>query len=162
VAAADRGQWELVRIRPWDRLLALWRGLALDAQLAEGQHAEDDHLMAVRASMLTAPAERDKVAAAWDNVLDRLPRPRQPLDGRVPVRRSTALAAEDDVRHMIALLRASTPVPARGVAIANLLLTDGTGPLYNARSTTDLGAAVRDAVRHLDPWTGIDESTMGV
>jgi hypothetical protein len=41
------------------------------------------------------------------------------------------------------------------VAIANLLLTDGTGPLYNPGSTSDLTAAVRDAIRYLDPMADL-------
>jgi hypothetical protein len=41
------------------------------------------------------------------------------------------------------------PVPARGVAIANRLLTDGAGPLYRTGSG-DLSVIVRSALRHLD------------
>ena len=44
-------------------------------------------------------------------------------------------------------------MPARGVAIATLLLTDGTGPVYLRRSQVDLRAALRTAVACLDPST---------
>jgi hypothetical protein len=63
--------------------------------------------------------------------------------------RSRLRAAEADIRAMIDVLRDSLPVPARGVAIANRLLTDGTGPLYSARNGEDLQAAVRSAIHYL-------------
>jgi hypothetical protein len=67
------------------------------------------------------------------------------------LRRSDVLAAAADIREMVGALRVAGPVPARGVAIAMRLLTDGTGPLYNSRSRTDLRATVCAAIRHLDP-----------
>jgi hypothetical protein len=65
------------------------------------------------------------------------------------------VAAEPQIRELTALLRAPQPVPARGVAAANLLLTDGTGPLYNPllTSKTVLSEAVTVAVSLLDPTT---------
>ena len=155
IAATRGSRWAPIHIRLRDRLLARWRDLTLDAQLADGQHPEDDRLRAVRATTLTTPAARHTLAAGWENVLSRTARPRQPVDPHVPVRRSRVLAAEDDIRQMISELRAATPVSARGVAIANLLLTDGTGPLYNPGSTSDLTAAVRDAIRYLDPMADL-------
>jgi hypothetical protein len=122
------------------------REQTLDGRLAGGQHAEHDRLIASRAHVLTTPRERDKLAGGWETVLRRAARPHSPVDRRVPVRRSPVLTAQDDIRRMITLLRASASVSARGVAIANLLLTDGTGPLYNAQGTASLGATVRDAV----------------
>ncbi len=49
------------------------------------------------------------------------------------------------------MLRAPTPVPARGIASAYLLLTDGTGPLYSPISKIVLSDAIADAVALLDP-----------
>jgi type II secretory pathway component PulK len=126
LTAACGSRCKLIRIRIWDQLLARWRDLTLDAHLAEGQQAEDDR--AVRAGTLTTPAARHRLADGWENVFGSTAQPRQQLDPHVPVRSSRILAAEDDIRQIISLLRASTPVSARGVAIANLLLTDGTGP----------------------------------
>ena len=158
VAAADTGRWELVRVRAWDRVLVRCRQLTLDSQLAAGQHTDDDRLIAIRAGTLTALPERQKLAAYWENVLTRTTRPRHPADPRVPVQRSPVLAAADDIRHMIGVLRTPNPVSARGVALANLLLTDGTGPLYNSRSTADLAVRVQDAIRYLDPLTDLPAS----
>jgi hypothetical protein len=43
-------------------------------------------------------------------------------------------------------------VAASGVAQAWILLTDGTGPLYNPDSLTSLCAGAARAVRELRPW----------
>jgi hypothetical protein len=154
LTGTSRGdRWELVRVRVRDRLLAGWRGLALDTQLADGRRAEDDRLRAVRAGTLTTPAARDRLAAGWENVLSSATRPRRPGGTSVPVQSFRVLAAEDDIRRLISLLRAPAPVSARGLAIASVLLTDGTGPLYNAKSTSDLASTVRDAIYFLDPLT---------
>jgi hypothetical protein len=59
------------------------------------------------------------------------------------------IAAEGDIRQLIAALRAAQPVSARGVAIAELLLTDGAGPLYLRSNEVGLAVGVRDALRYL-------------
>lgn len=154
-AAARGNRWELAPVRFRDRLVSRWRSLTLDAQLADGRHAEHDRLRAVRAGILTTPATRRRLAAGWEDVLRKTARSHRSLDSRMPIRSSRVVAAEDDIRHMISLLHASNPVPARGVAIASLLLIDGTGPLYNSASPFDLAATVREAIRHLDPTTDL-------
>jgi hypothetical protein len=144
-------RWALVRSRVWDRLLMRWRARTLDAQLAAGLPAEGSRLRAIRADLLVEPARRDGLADCWQGVLDRAVRARGGTDPRVPLSRSRVLAADADIRHMIRALRTSAPVPARGVAIASTLLTDGTGPLYRAQGAPPLEVAVRDAIRRLDP-----------
>jgi len=74
-----------------------------------------------------------------------------PDRGIIPVQRSEVLAAQDDINELAAALRCAGPVAPRGVAIANLLLTDGTGPLYNPREGVNLRDQVRIAVHHLQP-----------
>lgn len=150
VESDDHG-WVLARARGRDRFLARWRQTTLDTQIAAGLPAERLRLRAVRAGMLTEPARRRKLAKFWAALLTRAGD--QALHARswVPVQRSRVLAAEDEIRQLIALLGAALPVPARGVAMANLLLTDGSGPIYDPRSRVDLRAAVRDAIDHLEP-----------
>ena len=55
---------------------------------------------------------------------------------------------------MLTVLAGPLPIAARGAAMASLLLSDGTGPLHNHRSPLDLGAAVREATRQMDPLGG--------
>jgi hypothetical protein len=52
---------------------------------------------------------------------------------------------------MVPALSMALPVPARGVAMANWLLTDGAGPLYSRLCGTDLSAALRRVIELLDP-----------
>jgi hypothetical protein len=101
--------------------------------------------------MLVEPAMRLKLARAWENLLLSADVTRRPNNPRLPLRRARILAAEPDIRRMTAALRAPLPAPARGVAMASVLLMDGAGPLYNARGQVDLGTAVRAATRFLDP-----------
>jgi hypothetical protein len=61
------------------------------------------------------------------------------------------MEAEPVVRQMLVALVAPWPVPARGVAMANALLSDGAGPLYNRESSSDLLTALGHATHELDP-----------
>lgn len=142
----DGAPWRLVRSRAWDRWRARWHALTLDAQLAAGEPVDTDRLRAVRAGMLVGPQTRDELATGWSNLV-------AGRGGRrsVPVQRRRVVAATEEIEQLISALRVAQPVAARGVAIASLLLTDGTGPLYHLPSTVDLPAAVSAAVRHMDP-----------
>jgi hypothetical protein len=153
----DHG-WVLARARGRDRVLAQWRQSTLDAQIAAGLPTEEHRIRAVRAGTLTDPAQRRKLAAFWADLLDRSTGTALRARSWVPMQRTRVLAAEDDIRHLIALLAAAQPVPARGVAMANLLLTDGSGPIYDPRSRVDLQAAVQEAIVHLEPCSGFPAS----
>jgi hypothetical protein len=68
---------------------------------------------------------------------------------RVPLNRERVLESERDLALLASRLQSPSRVSVRGVAKVRLLLTDGRGPLFYSRSTTDLGAAVRDATTAL-------------
>ncbi len=144
VAGAGETSWTLAPIRVWDRVRARLSSISLDAQLAAGEPVDTDRLRAVRAAMLVAPAMRGQLATGWQGVL-------QPSRAIIPVRRSEVLAAQDEIHELAAALRYAGPVAPRGVAIANLLLTDGTGPLYVPRDGVHLRDQIQIAVHHLDP-----------
>jgi hypothetical protein len=148
------------RCYPWDRVLARLHALALDADLASGYPADNDRLHAVRAGMLVEPGSRERLARHWEGLLLRAERPRGANDPRVPLARARILAADEDIRQLVRDLRAGLPVPARGVAMANLLLIDGTGPVYNVRSERDLRMAIRDAIHYLDPSSALEASLL--
>jgi hypothetical protein len=136
-------------------VLARCLGPFVDAKLATGQSPDAGVLRAVRARALVGAAHRRRLVRDWENLLERA-HGRSVLGGaRVPIRRDRIVAAERDIHEMLRLLGASVPVPVRGVAMASLLLTDGTGPIYNRRHPVDVGDAVREATRHLDPSTGL-------
>jgi hypothetical protein len=136
-----------------DRLLARALGASLDRQLAAGEPALARPAGAARAHYLASPAGRRQVIQAWNALLRRARTPARRPAQRLPAPlcRERIIAAEPDVRYLLALLAGPRPVAARGVAMAMVMLTDGTGPVYNRRSPLSLTAATRDAIRQLAP-----------
>jgi hypothetical protein len=134
-----------------ERVAARVLGASLDRQLAAGCPARSEPVLAARARRLASPAARRQIIRGWNNVLRQAGRP--PFMPRPPLCRDKVIAAEPDVRYLLALLAGPRPVAARGAAMAMVLLTDGTGPVHNHRSPVSLAAAVREAIRQLDPST---------
>jgi hypothetical protein len=135
----------------WRRLLVRLFASRLDGRLACGLPPETNGLVAARAHYLVSPLTRRDLAEHWRAVLARVDRPPVMRDPRVPLCHDRIAAAQDEVHAMLRDLVAPAPVAARGVAMAGLLLRDGAGPLYNHRSETDLGTALRAAAAQLDP-----------
>jgi hypothetical protein len=137
-----------------NRLLARALGASLDRQLAAGEPACARPAGAARAQYLASAAGRRQVIQGWNNLLRRARRPAERLPAArlpLPLCRERIIAAEPDVRYLLALLAGPRPVAPRGVAMAMALLTDGTSPVYNRHSPRSLTAATRDAIRQLDP-----------
>jgi hypothetical protein len=131
-------------------LLHLDRG-RLDADLAAGRSPETSQIHATHARRLVRPLARQALAASWEHLLAIANAPPHGISSRVPVCRERVLRAESEINEMITALRASGPMPVRGVAIAAALLSDGCGPVYNPRASERLVTLVARAVEHLDP-----------
>ncbi len=125
------------------RLLSRLRGASLDRRLAAGHEPETSRLLATRAQLLMASTSRQRLADDWRELISRAQRPPSGTGRQVPLQRGRIVAAERDIRQLAGVLSAPLAPAARGVAMAGLLLTDGTGPLYNGRAGADLGATVR-------------------
>jgi hypothetical protein len=136
---------ERVRYRLQARLLAS----PLDRQLAAGQAPEASAVLAARARRLVTPATRRALARDIEHLLERAGQHSGPR--RAVRTRLDAVAAGPGLRQACSLLRTPFPAGARGVAMLSVLLTDGTGPLYNPHSPVLLADAVRDAVNELGP-----------
>jgi hypothetical protein len=136
---------------PGCRLLAAVLSSSLDRELASGRHPEAGRLLAVRAVQLVSPSTRAALAHHWQGLLVHAHRPPVARDPRHPLCRDRIVAAEGAVRAMLAALSASGPVPARGVAMARLLLSDGAGPLYNRHCAADLHEILREVTAQLGP-----------
>lgn len=142
-----------------DRALARVFGASLDEALAAGNAPESSRLLAARARDIVSLRRRTSMAGNWDHLLRvarRSPRTltvphRRAPAGAVPVCADAIAAAEPAIRELIARLSAPLPVPARGAAMASVLLTDATGPVYNRRSPVTLTAALAAAITQLDP-----------
>jgi hypothetical protein len=147
--------------RPWDRFLARALASSLDRELAAGCPPGFSRAMALRAQRIVSPAGRRALADGWERVLVQASRPPAPRTPRGPLCRDRIAAAQGDVRELLAALTGALPVAARGAAMASVLLTDGTGPLYSYRSPLDLGTAVREATRQLNPRPAAPYPGMG-
>jgi hypothetical protein len=139
--------------RRWDGFLARLRATSLDRRLAAGRSPESNRLLATRAQQLAAPETRRALAHNWERVLDRTRRTPVPRSPRLPLVRDRVIDVEGDVREMLTYLCAPLPTAARGVAMASLLLTDGTGPLFYRQRSTELRTALRQAIAQLAPST---------
>jgi len=141
------------------RVLARVLGASLDESLAAGSAPESSSLLAARARDIVSLRRRTSMAGNWDHLLRVArrsartpPVPRSAaLAGAIPLCADRIVAAEAAIRELIARLSAPLPVPARGVAMAHVLLTDATGPVYNRRSPVTLAAALDAAITQLDP-----------
>ncbi len=69
----------------------------------------------------------------------------------MPVCADQVVAAEPAIRDLMNRLTAPLPVPARGVAMARVLLTDAASPVYSRRARIALTDAVAAAAAQLDP-----------
>jgi len=153
----------IVAARPLaDRVLARVFGASLDDSLAAGSAPEASRLLAVRARDIVSLRRRTATAANWERLLRVARAARQPASGppaprwgarpaAMPVCAGQIVAAEPAIRELVSCLSAPLPVPARGVAMARVLLTDATGPVYNARSRVALATAIEAAITYMDP-----------
>ena len=134
------------------RLTARWHHRRLDHALAGGVPPEASTALALRAQDLTELERRQSIADALRQVL-REAREGAPIaPGRIRPDRRRVAAAREELSALADTLAEPGPVAASGVAQAWILLTDGTGPLYNPDSRTSLCAGAARAVRELRPW----------
>jgi hypothetical protein len=137
------------RRRLWTQFRVALLAASLDRDLAAGKSPESSVFLASRAQDLMSPASRMKLRDNWERVLTRATKPtvrRSPYSPLTP----RVIEARPEIRHLIAALGEPLLDATQGVAMAELLLTDGAGALYNPQSTLQLRDALRDVTRHLD------------
>jgi hypothetical protein len=132
------------------RALAQLHHAALDRRLADGADTTDHRDLTVRAWQITRPPARERLATALDAILINAERPRAERDATVPLYRAEVEVARGEILRLVERLRDPRPVRPRGVALAHLLLTDETGPLYVASPNDELWRQVRRAAAALD------------
>lgn len=140
---------------PAHRALARLLGASLDRQLAAGRPPESSPLLAVRAQLIVSLPRRTAMAGNWQRLLTVAARraavPRGAPPGAVPVCADRIIAAAPAIGELVARLVTPLPVPARGVAMATVMLTDAGSPVYSRRSPVTLEAALQEAIAQLDP-----------
>lgn len=134
------------------RLAARWRPRRLDRALAAGIPPEADVALALRAEELTELNRRRTIADALRQLM-REAREGAPLEpARIRPDRRRVASASEELSALAETLEDPGPVAASGVAQAWILLTDGTGPLYNPYNRTSLRTGAARAARGLRPW----------
>jgi hypothetical protein len=136
-----------------DRLRVRWACPDLDRRLAEGVNLAGDPLLTLRAERLVTPAARARVAAGLEGVVATAQKPRTPFSAAVPIRRGAVRGARRELMALAGDLRHLRSVRARGVAMAERLVTDPCSPLYIARSSDEVVSAVRAAAAWLPAYS---------
>ena len=132
-----------------ERVRARASGASLDATLAVGVPPEASRLLATRARDIVTLPRRQALARDWEHLL-RVARGGKPGQVR-RIRASQIAAAGPVISELAERLATPLPVGARGVAMATVLLTNATGPVYNGRSRETLAGALAAAIEQLDP-----------
>jgi hypothetical protein len=128
---------------------ARFRARALDRELAAGAPSEATPALASRARRLIALPYRRSIGEAYRRILFQAGEPAGLGRLGVHARRSRVTAASDELMRLADTLTQASPVAARGVAEALLLLADGMGPLYGAGSEASLRECVARAAGDL-------------
>ena len=132
-----------------DRLMARLQAHALDRELARGVAPESGGALTLRARRLIGPPARETLARQLRRVVSDA-RGGHVWLSRVAVRRPAVLDTAEELDVLADRLAAPGPVDVRGVAQVQLLLTDGTGPLYFRGAAEELRARVADALSRLE------------
>jgi hypothetical protein len=114
----------------------------LDRELAENRDLEPCGDRALRAGQLTDAVTRRQVARSLRGVVAKAERAPGGLGSAVPVRRGVVLAWREGLLGLADRLEQPRALNAYGVARALVLLTDGTGPLYDPAPGRSLGELV--------------------
>lgn len=119
-----------------------WR---LDAALAEGADPLSDPLLVVRAEHLRSRHHRRQLARGLLDLIERVER-RPGRGSTAPIARPSVLANASLLRELADWIDSERPAAARGLAAANLLLTDGASPLWVRSDARELRDALEAAL----------------
>jgi hypothetical protein len=124
-----------------------WNAAQLDAALARGAAPGASKALALRAQQLADPKHRTRIARSIHRLLSLAQR-----SGAVQISNTGAPFRPDRVEHsrpqlmeLAGRLETLESPPAKGLAMANLLVEDGSGALYAQESSDPVRPAV-DAV----------------
>jgi len=139
------------RTRLRDHLTARLRARRLDLELAAGTPPEATAALALRGYRLADLRRRRVLAQTLRRLVREAGHDRPPGWARITPRRERVTATAQALTTLADTLARPGPVAPRGVAQAWLLVTDGTGPLYNRRNRRSVEAQARSAAENLRP-----------
>ena len=134
------------------RLRVRWNAAQLDAALADGADPGASRSLALRALQLADPRHRARIARSIDHVLELTERdtaPRLSLT-RAPFQPERVERSRPQLTELADRLEAVDSPSVRGLAMANLLVEDGTGALYVHEPSDPLRPAVEAILAALD------------
>lgn len=143
---------------PYDRLVSRLAAQRLDQTLAAGASPSSSAALTLRAQTLTAPGKRRDLAAALRRIARREVRPAA-FGVWLAAERPQVTGARPELERLARRLADSDPVAPQGVALTQVLLTDGAGPLLWERSREDLCARLRQALVALEPEAAAEPQT---
>ena len=136
--------------RLWLRFRVWWQWPVLTRQLAEGGDPEASAELTAMARQLVGLPAQQRLAEALERVLTGASRPPRPPSAKLPLNRHEIFSARDELAALAERLRAGSPAPVQGLALATLLVHDGASPLYGRRAAEDVWTLAREARERLD------------
>jgi hypothetical protein len=136
--------------RAHEHLVARLRAWALDKALAHGACPDSTPALSLRAHRLIGQATRRELSQAIHRVLREARSPGHPGNPGIPICRRKVMQAKPALEELAERLVNSGPVDARGVARVQLLLKDGSSPLYDRPHADDLEPALSVAIDALE------------
>jgi hypothetical protein len=129
----------------------LTRG-ALDRRIAAGRPCESTAALALRARQLSHPRTLRQVAGQLRGIVDYVDRhgSRRTVSA-VVVERAAVRAGRQAILGLAERLEAAAPANPRGVALAQVLLTDGLSPLFNRHCERTVTEAIWEVQNALEP-----------
>ena len=137
------------RPRLRDRLTARVRVRKLDLALAAGAQSDGGAGLALRAQQLTDQAHRRSLADTLRQIVSEAYQPGDLPYIRKPPCRERVIEVSKELIELANSLARPGAVEVRGVAQTQVLLTDGTGPLFNPVSRVDLRTRTISATENL-------------
>ena len=134
------------------RLRVRWNALALDSALAGGADPGASDELTLRAQQLAQPKTAEEMARSIGHLLELVDRSSaaQLAVTRMPFGIDQVQAVRPRLVKLAERLRAKGSHPVRGLAMANLLLEDGGGPLYVHDTLDGLERAVGATLSAID------------
>ena len=134
------------------RLRVRWNAAQLDAALADGADPDASKSLALRAQQLADARHRARIAGSIDRVLELTERDgalQLPLT-RAPFRPDRVERSRPQLTELAGRLAAADSPPVKGLAMANLLVEDGSAALYAHQPSDPLRPAVEAILAALD------------
>ena len=134
------------------RLRVRWNAAQLDAALAAGADPGASRSLALRGQQLAEPKHRARIARSIDRLLELVERGAMPQLSitRAPLQPGRVEHSRTQLMELADRLEAADSLPVRGLAMANLLVEDGTAALYAHEPSDPLRPAVEAILAALD------------